>query len=378
MKQLLSILLVSLVFIGCVNKQRVVEIKNPSAELKDNLGKEIGQDNKLGNEIVKEEIDGLENIDIIENEIPLIDSDVAMNLAVTYPSRVVGKYAKSSMNTILGYLSYKKIKYEVKVFDSISENIETIQDSFNKIKEAGFTNVIALYSPKSTDLIHLVDTSGLKVYLPLVNKNDVAVPNENFIYGAISYDKQIETLYEYSNLKNTMFYQESYIGNKLKEKYELIVPDVKVVKAIKKKRNYFKGIVKDYRIKNSSLFLNTNIVKTSIILSQLRAYDIKPRVILSTQINFNPKLLTLTQVKDRLSFVVANSIDDVDTNLADEIATFGGDIKYNWVDYSTLVGVNYLYDSNYSQVIKTQIEDNQVMYQPKLFKTTAYGFLEIK
>lgn len=377
MRHLLSVFIISLVFIGCVGKQQVVEIKNPPEEIANKLGEPINKID-IGEEIDKEEIEGLEPLDITESEIALPLEGEVMKLAVTYSSKVVGKYAKSSMNTILGYLSYKDIKYQIKVFDSISENIESIQDSFYKIKEQGYTNVIALYSPRALDLVHSVDSSDLKVYLPLTNISDVSIPNDNFIYGAISYDRQIKTLNEYSNIKNTMFYQESYLGNKLKMKYEMIVPNISVMKKIKNKRNYFKGLVKDYRLKNSSLFLNTNIVKTSILLSQLRAYEIYPKVILSTQVNYNPKLLTLTQKKDRSNFVIANSIDIVDEKLEDSISNFGGDIKYNWVDYSTLVGVNYLYDGNSSGLIVTEIEDNQVMYQPKLFKSTAFGFLEIK
>lgn len=375
MKHILSALLLSLVFFGCAANQRVVEIKNPPAEVKERLGKSI---NNLGEEINNEQIDGIEENVIVEEENYILERLEPMNLAVTYPSNVVGNYAKSSMNTILGYLSYRKINFDVKAFDSQVEDIDSIQNAFNQIKEEGFTKVIALYSPKALELLHLVDTSGLTVYLPLVNRNDVLTPNENFIYGAISYDEQIIKLNEYSNFRNAMFFQESYIGKKLKEKYEQAVLDTKIVKPIKNKRNYYKGIIKDERLNDSTLYLNTNIVKTSIILSQITVHEITPRVVLSTQINYNPKLFILTQEQDRTNFVIANSIDRVDEKLEDEIESFGGDIKYNWVDYSTLVGVNYLYDMNSSNLVKTQIEENQVLYMPKLYKSTAYGFLEIK
>lgn len=124
--------------------------------------------------------------------------------------------------------------------------------------------------------------------------------------------------------------------------------------------------------------MNTDIVKTSLLLSQLTAYSIRPSVVMSTQNNYDPKLITLTQEKDRDNFVVANSIDDVSDDLFDEIDTFGGNIKYEWVDYSVLVGINYLYDSNSSNLIRTQIVDNKVVYEPRLFKSTDAGFLEIK
>ena len=377
MKQLLVIIFATFIFVGCSFKSQSVDIKLPSnsdigVDIKKNIGTPIKTIDPL------ESIDPLEEVEIIENEMPLVDNAEVMKLAVIYPSKVIGKYAKSSMNTILGYLDYQKIKYQVQVFDTSNETPANIATSFSKLKESGFENVIALFTPKVLELIHTLDTNGLKIYLPLTHKDNVSVPSNNFIYGAISYNNQIKKLLEYSNTNNTMFYQNSFLGNKLKSKYETLASDVKVVKEIKKKRNYFKGIVRDNRLKNSTLFLNTTIIKTSILLSQLRVYDVYPKVIMSTQLNYNPKILSLTQTKDRSNFVLANSIDKVDDKLQDTISTFGGDVVYNWVDYSTLVGVNYLYDGNMSNLIATQIEENQVAYEPKLFKTTAYGFLEIK
>lgn len=375
MKYLLSFLLITFFFIGCSNKAQVVEIKLPN---KNNIGKPIGQNTESASKPIKDDIEPLDEVEIIENEMSITDNSEVMKLAFIYPSKVVAKYAKSSINTALGYFDYKKIKYEVKIFDTLSEDEQNIQKAFFKAKENGFTNVIALFTPRVIDFLHRIDTSNLKVYLPLTNKENIVNTNSNFIYGAISYKDQVLKLQEYSNTNNAMFFQSSFLGNKLKNIYESTFADIKVVKEIKKKRNYFKGIVKDYRIRNSTLFINTPIIKTSILLSQLRAYSVYPKVILSTQMNYNPKILTLTQVKDRLNFVIANSIDMVDDSLRDNISFYGSDIIYNWVDYSTLVGVNYLYDRNMSGLINTRIEDNQVMYQPKLLKTTAYGFLEIK
>jgi len=371
LKHLLLFILITTFFIGCSIKQPEVDIKLSN---KSNVDINIKQ--KTQN--VDEEIGVFENIDIIESDISSLDDKESMKIAFIYPSRIVAKYAKSSMNTILAYLDYKKIKFEIKVFDTLNEDDTNIQNAISNARDEGFTNVIALFTPKATTYLHTLDTSALKVYLPLTNKNNITFTNDNFIYGAISYKDQIKKLLEYSSINNTMFYQSSFLGDKIKSLYDSIAFDVKVVKEIKKSKNYYKGIVKDYRIKNSTLFLNTPIIKTSILLSQLRAYNIYPKVILSTQINYNPRILVLTQVKDRSNFVIANSIDKVDDELKDTLDMYGSDVLYNWVDYSTLVGINYLYDHNNSGLIKTEIIDNEVIYEPKLYKTTAYGFLEIK
>ncbi|MGA1933074.1 hypothetical protein ACH5BF_10205 [Arcobacter sp. YIC-464] len=375
MKQLLSIIFIAAIFIGCTPKQEVViDIPNEASE---QLGKPITNDFELG-EKVTEEVEVFDPLVIQENEFALEESSKFVKIAVVYPSKLIGSYAKSSVNTILGYLSFMKANYSVKIYDTEDETPQNITKAFEDLKSDGFAKVIALFTPNALGTLHSLDSSSLNVYLPLNNKDEYETFSENFVYGAISYDRQIKKLIEYSNINHTMFYQESYIGKRLKEKYEQQVPLTKVTKLIKNKRNYFKGIVKDYKLNNSTLFLNTKLVKTSIILSQLRAYETEPKVILSTQLNFNPKIIALTQEKDRSNFVVASSIDKVDDKLIDTIEMFGADVEYNWVDYSTLVGINYLFESSKSNGINTKIEENQVIYEPKLYKTTRFGFLEIK
>lgn len=379
MKNIISILFVSLFLIGCAPKSVDINTSVQNENKNVNLGTEIKEDKTLGTEIQTEEIGVFEPNDIIEDEISVVEYKETVNIAFAYPSKVIGRYAKSSMNTMLGYFDYKKLNYNIKVFDSQNETPENIADTFERIKDSGITKVIALYSPKALESLHSLDTDDLQVYLPLTNKNELLVDyNENFIYGGISYDDQINTLLSYSSINNVMFYQESFLGKNLKEKYEAIVPEVSIVRAVQNKRNNFKALVEDERLNDTTIFLNTSLVKSSILLSQFTVYEIEPRVILSTQVNYNPKLISLTQEKDRLNFVISNSIDKVDDLLVDTMKTYGADVEYNWVDYSTLVGINYLYDANESLVINTLIEDNQVKYVPKLFKSTAFGFLEIK
>lgn len=379
MKHIISILFIGLFLVGCAPK--TVDINTTAQkEKKVDIGTPIKDENKtLGTKIQTEEIGVFEPNDIVEDEISVVEYKETINIAFTYPSKVIGKYAKSSMNTMLGYFDYKKVNYNIKVFDSLTETPENITETFKRIKDSGITKVIALYSPKALETLHNLDVDDLEVYLPLTNKNELLVDyNESFIYGGISYDDQITKLLEYSNINNVMFYQESFLGRKLKGKYETLVPDVSIIRAVQNKRNNFKVLVEDERLNDTTLFLNTNLVKSSILLSQFTVYEIEPRVILSTQLNYNPKLISLTQEKDRLNFVISNSIDNVDNQLVDTLKTYGSDVEYNWVDYSTLVGINYLFDANKSLVIKTLIEDNQVKYMPKLFKSTAFGFLEIK
>ena len=397
MKQIVTLLILIFVFFGCTQKQ-TVPLKLPQNKEKV-IPIKIEKEKPLPE--TPTAIEGLKPIDIVVSEgslsnntstpndeniqdtsiISEIQVDMAkvkIKLAFIYPSSLVEKYAKTSLSTISGYLSYQKADYDLTIIDSTNESYENINSAFAKAKQNGITHIIGLFTPSAVSSLDKIVTSDLKVYLPLIEKSDSLTSNENLIFGSISYEQQVKKLISYSNTNNAMFYQNTYIGNKLKKAYDASVYDTRVRKEISKTETNFKYIVNDYKLNNSTLFLNTDLVKTAMILSQLRAYDISPAAILSTQVNYDPMLMLLTQDQDRDKLVIANSIDSVNNELRDEINTFGGNIVYEWVDYSTLVGINYLYYGNNSNLVKTKIIDNQAVYNPKLYKSTQVGFLEIK
>jgi hypothetical protein len=405
LKQIITLLVLVFVFFGCTPKQ-TVELKLPGKKeritdlnIKKEKPLEVTDSSTVIEKLtpidIKETtgpqdvidvtpaIDGEISQSTIESNITLEDlkideGKIKVKIAFIYPSSLVEKYAKSSLDTISGYLSYQKADYDLTVIDCTNESYENINSAFSKVTQDGITNVIALFTPSAVNSLDKLVPSDVKVYLPLIEKKDSLSDNESLIFGSISYEQQMQKLNSYSIGNNAMFYQDSYIGNKLRRAYDSTVNDTRVTKQISKNENNFKNIVNDYRLNNSSLFLNTDIVKTSLILSQLRAYDVYPKLIFSTQINYDPMLMLLTQDKDREKFVIANSIDEINKELKDEIITFGGNIIYEWVDYSTLVGVNYLYYGGNSSLIQTKIVGNQAVYNPKLYKSTDVGFLEIK
>ena len=187
----------------------------------------------------------------------------------------------------------------------------------------------------------------------------------------------MKLLESFSNQKNTMFYVKSYLGDKLRQIYQQSFLNVGVIKEIQRANNRYKYIMNDGRIKGSTVILNTPIVKSSIILSQLTAYDIYPYKILSTQLNYDPLLVKLTQERDRDNLFVVSSIGKVDDFIEDYTKLLGSNVTYEWVDYSALLGVNYFINENRSEVINTKIIENQADYQQRLFKGTIYGFEEV-
>ncbi|MDY0052536.1 MAG: hypothetical protein RBR65_08340, partial [Aliarcobacter sp.] len=314
MRQIIALLILVFVFFGCTQKQ-TVPLKLPQ-----------NKEKVTGIKIIKEKplsdsttiIEGLKPIDIKESEGTLpggdllpsdmidnssiqdneIISDIQVDLsrvkikvAFIYPSTLVEKYAKTSLNTISGYLSYQKADYDLTVIDSTNESYENINLAFEKAKQEGITNIIALFTPSAVSSLDKIVSDDIKVYLPLIEKKDSLTNKESLIFGSISYEQQVQKLISYSNTNNAMFYQNTYIGNKLKKAYDSYVYDTRVRKEINKNETNFRSIANDYKLNNSTLFLNTDIVKTSLILSQLRAYDVYPKVIFSTQVNYDPKLM---------------------------------------------------------------------------------------
>lgn len=373
MKKILATVVFVLFFIGCTQKEQVVEVSTPEV-----IVKEVVKDEKKEDKII---VEAIEDNSIKEESLMNIDNKEKFDIAFIFSSKMVSKYANSSIDTIIAYLNLKKIDFNLNIIDIEDESLESIQKAIDEIKQFNTSNVIALLTPLSTNNFEYLNTENLQIYLPLIEKNEELSKYKNFIFGSISYEKQIDEILNYLNIENhnfSMFYQDSFLGKKLKTILEEKNINFLVQKDIKRKGNNFKELVFDERLNNTVLFLNTDVVNTALLLSQLYIYEITPKIIFSTQLNYDSKLLALTQESDRANFFVLNSINSVDEKLKDEVELFGGNIIYEWVDYSTLIGIDYLFDKENRVLSNISIEDNQVVYMPKLYSVTEYGFLEIK
>lgn len=390
MRQLLVLLFVAFAFLGC-NQKQVVQLKMPGQKapvVQQSTPKQVDEDKitvveeftpvEIMETDIKEQIinnDGSKN-EVFESDEKFADIDITkanVNLAFVYPTNL-SKYAKSSLNTVAGYLSFKNAQYNLVVVEISDENTNNIERAFSKLKDSGVRNVIALFSPRAINSLNKFINSDFKVYLPLIEKKDSLENNDNLIFGSISYEEQLKKLSYYSNGNNVLFYQDTFLSRNIKKAYDNVVSSG-IEREVKNSEKNFKGLIGG--LSGSSLYLNLDVVKSSLVLSQLRASDIYPDFIFGTQANYDLNLLTLTQDEDRKKLIIANSIANIDKRLKDEINSMGADLNFSWVDYSTLVGVNYLLNGNNS-LIPTKIENNEAIYTPRLFKATSYGFVEIK
>ncbi len=306
------------------------------------------------------------------------DEEFSIRVAMLVPKKSIRRYASTTVNSVLAYLVSKQNSFEVKVFNSNDEKEESILQELDKIKKEKFRYVIAPVTKKGANII-MKNASDLIVYIPTVHKNTIQSNNSNIMFGGIDYDKQIDKLLKYSNSKVAYFSDGSALSNYLNKSLSKKSPQIIYSKSLHSSRVSFKRMFKNNKkLIDSSIFMNTPLVKTSLISSQLRVYDIKPYVLLSTQINYNPMLLTLTQYNDRKDFYIANSIGDITVRMQEINSLLGHDIVYDWVNYSTSVGIDYFYTHYFvptaSSDFNEKIVENQVEYNISIVKPKRYKF----
>ena len=145
--------------------------------------------------------------------------------------------------------------------------------------------------------------------------------------------------------------------------------------------NLEKYLKENVDLNASSCFINTPIVKTAMIMSQLTLYDTNTTEItniLSTQINYDPLLLSMTQYSDRKNMIIANSITEQNNMLIETNSLLSNDIVYDWINYTTTIGIDYFYSLITSDMrdYNISLENNQMQYKIELIKPSYSKFIK--
>ena len=306
-------------------------------------------------------------------------SEPSISIGIIFPSYTIGKYALEATNSINTYLIEKNTKFDLKVYDIVVQNKKNLIKVVEKLKQDNISKVVAKIT--KDDLKYLNDISQIEsiaFYLPLINKNDIINKNEinrlNIVYGAISYPNQFKKLIEYAKGKPLVeFYGNSGIGRTLHA--YLKDTNITYAKRINDENGKYKTFLKkNRRLDNSAVILNTPIVKSSILLSAINAEELNISTIMSTQLNYTPLLFSLTQLADRKKLVVANSIGKIPEELEEYNHLIGNNLSYSWVNYSTIIGIEYLLNNNIAMFEDLSIQDNQVVYPVNLYKVGRHSF----
>jgi len=322
---------------------------------------------------------------------PTIKTDT-IRIAMLLPYKTIGKYTASTTNAVFAYLIAKNRSFELKSYKIENETVEDIQRAISEIQNDGFSYVIAPLTQMGADAVLSIHPQ-VNIYFPTIHKNNPESITPYLYYGGIDYMAQSDLLLKEAVSPLVIFYDSSSIGYQLssyaEKKFkenpenntdEILNYDKKVIKYSIPTRitNLEKQLKENEHINQGSFFINTPIVKTGMIMSQLTLYDANATNILSTQINYDPLLLSMTQYDDRKNMIVANSITEHNNVLTETNELLNNDIVYDWINYTTTVGIDYFYNliTKDTQAYTIHMQNNQMIYNIELLRPSLSRFVK--
>ena len=318
-----------------------------------------------------------------------------LKIAMLLPYKKIGKYATSTTQSVFAYLMSRNNAFELKSFMVESETKKDLQKALDTIQKEHFSYIIAPMTLKGAH--NIIDLAPqLRIYFPTINKNDCNTTAQNFYFGAIDYRAQSEVLLKEASSPLVIFYDNSAIGKKLSHLQEKIYlgdeVDVdsmlfdqeptepkSVIKfpVASRVTNLERELKHNTKLEGASVILDTPLVKSGMIMSQLTLYDINTTNILSTQINYDPLILSITQYGDRKNMIIANSITLKNNVLTKTNALLENDIKYDWINYTTTIGIDYFFSliTNLPREYDMPVVDNQMIYPIELIQPSFSRFI---
>lgn len=282
-----------------------------------------------------------------------------LDIAVLINKKLFKKYLPSLINSLNAYLLYKNAEYNLSVYD-ISE------------KKEAFKHKNILYY--TYDRNFTIENNTSNIYFPILNKNDINITNSNVYFGGIDYFSQIKKLKSFIDENKSIVINDNTLTSK---------------KLFKLEQKLFQTIPFNYNninynlLNNSYIFLNTKPKTSAKILSNIYYQNINPNLILSTQINYTPILISLSQNEALNKLIVANSIINIPLDLEDINMLLNSDIKFNAVNYAANILLNKIYnlqsdgDNYFMNDFNIYIYNNQINYNTKLYQIVFRAFKEI-
>jgi hypothetical protein len=290
-----------------------------------------------------------------------------IKIALIIDKKKFFKYLPSLINSVNSYLLDKNVNYQIKVF-GIDTNLSTIE-------EEGFKNVL-VYSLNKDYIKNLANYSNINFYIPVFNKNDIQTNAQNLFFGGIEYKNQISQFIPYMDTNKAISINDNtLISNKLlntEKEFNLSIisftfPNI-----------YYERLNQNY------VFLNIDAGKSAQVLSNITAKNIDTKLIFSSQIDYNPLLIEITQPQNVKKLLIANSIISVPKEIEDIALNTQSDLKYNWLNYSTDVFLNKIYnnatqgDLFYMSDFRLYIFNNQINYKTKIYQIIDGAFKPIE
>ena len=308
-----------------------------------------------------------------------ISKEAASKVAVVVPEKVLKSYSNIIINSSVAYMLRQKARVSVNVFLIGTEDETKINALVRELQMQDYRFIIAGFTIKGANALANLGAEDLYFYIPTLNKNSTNINAANIYFGGIDYDAQIQKLLSLSNDYVASFYDDSALSSSLNQKLASLRANTKSIKLDGDKID-FELFFRRAKVDNASIFLNTPLVKSAILSSQMRANEVAPYMLLSTQIGYNPTLLSLTQPEDRAHLLIANSIANEDLELSYLNEMLGHSVDYNWVAYATNVGLDYFYtqmmNTKSKRLFSEPMQDNQILYTIRIMKALEANFSE--
>ncbi|WP_301007738.1 MULTISPECIES: hypothetical protein [Helicobacter] len=340
-------------------------------------------ENNQNKEMIEQLNQFLSQLEILEIPYFLGLQKSLFHIALLFPRKAIGRYSSTTMNTILSYLLLQRGGFNFEVFDSQGESLEDLQAALEKIYAKGHRQVIAVLTQEGANHLATMRTD-LSIFIPSVHKSQIlsnANDSPHLIFGGISYEEQIKKLSEIQpHIRAASFYDSGNIGKQMQQYTQASNENLQLSKSFSLKQgSELPKEIKALRgaLQGTRIFLNTPITNSSIILSQLTYNSIRPNGIYSTQINYNPSLLSITQERDRKNMFIANSIATLDSLFVEQAKLLDVDLEYDWINYATAFGIEYFYRKSSpgaKRYFKERIKDNQVQYNIEILTPTNNRF----
>ncbi|NLK66764.1 MAG: hypothetical protein GX282_04735 [Campylobacteraceae bacterium] len=297
-------------------------------------------------------------------------------IAILLPEKTIGGYSHVISDAVFAYIISEEINAEVKFYLTGTEEPNALMSAIKSIERDGISLVIAPVTARGANFLSNYSNPNTLFFIPTLHYSAVKESSGNLFFGGIDYEEQVEKLLNVSNSDILILHDESALAKSINSSV-MAKGEVTNSLTINTAQSSLTGRVAK---KPTTVFLNlpTNSVARSI--SELKIDGFLPEYLLSTQINYAPRLLSLVGYEDRKNLYIANSIGNVPENIAGVASVLNLDIYFNWVAYSTVIGLDYLYSTfanpEHKRVFSEPVIGSSISYDTRVYRSDKYKFIE--
>ncbi|HEX5710006.1 MAG TPA: hypothetical protein VFX68_01570 [Sulfuricurvum sp.] len=303
----------------------------------------------------------------------------SLKIALMSAPSVIGKYSQSTYNVALSTLMSTHIPFELVMVEMKDESEESMAQALATIHAEKMDAVLAPLTLRGVKNL-LKNQTDLMIFIPTVHKRDIGECDSNIVFGGIDYQAQLNALKPYMTNSLAVFYDTSPVGSNLLNATQTLASESKKTAASyaidTQGANIVKYLSRPAAFSKKSVIIHLPVVKTSMLAAHLTFSGARVHNLLSTQINFDPTLISLTQAKDRKNMIVANSIIEQVPSIYEINALMNNDLTFDWINYTTSVGTDYLiaHLSGSERSYSLRLVDSQIIYPVELMRPKEFGF----